>query len=90
MFGWNGTILRIDLTKGKISKQPLVRRTARDFIGGRGLNIKTLFDEIEPGIDPLGPQNVLCLSSGPLTGTPLCLTSSARADIHNFDILSFP
>lgn len=74
MFGWNGTILRVDLTKGNISKQPLDKRIARDFIGGRGLNIKTLFDEIEPGIDPLSPQNVLCLSSGPLTGTPLSMT----------------
>lgn len=74
MFGWNGTILRVDLTKGNISKQPLDKRIARDFIGGRGLNIKILFDEIEPGIDPLSPQNVLCLSSGPLTGTPLSMT----------------
>lgn len=75
MFGWNGTILRVDLTKGKASKQPLNRRVARDLIGGRGLAIKTLFDEIEPGIDPLGPRNVLCLSLGPLTGTILPLTS---------------
>ena len=31
MFGWNGTILRADLTKGKILKQPLEKRTAQDF-----------------------------------------------------------
>ncbi|UCH38387.1 MAG: aldehyde ferredoxin oxidoreductase family protein [Candidatus Bathyarchaeota archaeon] len=75
MFGWNGTILRVDLTKGAISKQPLDKRVARDYLGGRGLNIKTLFEEVKPGIDPLSPQNVLCLSSGPFTGTPLALTS---------------
>jgi hypothetical protein len=42
---------------------------------GRGLNSKTLFDEVKPCIDPLGQENVLCLAPGPLTGTPLGLTS---------------
>lgn len=75
MYGWRGTILRVDLTKNEITKQPLKKAVARNFIGGRGLNSKTLFDEVKPGIDPLGPENVLCLAPGPLTGTPLGLTS---------------
>ncbi len=75
MYGWRGTILRIDLTKNEITKQPLNETIVRDFIGGRGLNSKTLFDEVKPGIDPLDPENVLCLAPGPLTGTPLGLTS---------------
>jgi aldehyde:ferredoxin oxidoreductase len=75
MYGWRGTILRIDLTKNEITKQPLDETIVRNFIGGRGMNSKTLFDEIKPGIDPLGPENVLCLAPGPLTGTPLGLTS---------------
>jgi aldehyde:ferredoxin oxidoreductase len=75
MYGWRGTILRVDLTKEKITKSPVDERVVRDFIGGRGLNSKTLFDEVKPGIDPLGPENVLCLAPGPLSGTPLPLTS---------------
>jgi aldehyde:ferredoxin oxidoreductase len=75
MHGWRGTILRVDLTREKITKQPLDEAIARDFIGGRGFNSKTLFDEIKPGIDPLGPENVLCLAPGPLSGTPLGMTS---------------
>ncbi len=75
MYGWMETILRVDLTGEKVTKQPLDESVARDFIGGRGLNSLTLFKEVKPGIDPLGPENVLCLSSGPLTGTPLSLTS---------------
>lgn len=75
MHGWNGVVLRVDLTKGKVVKQPLDKEAAKNFIGGRGLNSKVLFDEIKPGIDPLGPENVLCLSSGPFTGTSLSLTS---------------
>ena len=75
MYGWRGTILRIDLTKNEITKQPLDETIVRNFIGGRGLNSKTLFDEVKPGIDPLDPENVMCLAPGPLTGTPLGLTS---------------
>jgi aldehyde:ferredoxin oxidoreductase len=75
MHGWRGTILRVDLTKEKVTKQPLDESVVRDFIGGRGLNSKTLFDEVKPGIDPLGPENVLCLAAGPLSGTSLGLTS---------------
>ncbi len=75
MYGWRGTILRVDLTREKITRQPLDESVARDFIGGRGFNSKTLFEEVKPGIDPLSPENVLCLAPGPLSGTPLGLTS---------------
>jgi aldehyde:ferredoxin oxidoreductase len=75
MYGWMGKILRVDLTKGKILKKQLDRKVARGFIGGRGLNTKVLFDEVPAGIDPLGPKNVICLSSGPLTGTHFNLSS---------------
>jgi len=75
MYGWRGTVLRVDLTRGKITKQPLDKEVAAKFIGGRGLNAKVLFDEVKAGIDPLGPENILCLSSGPLTGTSVSLSS---------------
>jgi len=75
MKGWRGTIIRVDLTNEKITKQPLNELVAKDFIGGRGLNSKTLFDEVKPGIDPLSSENVLCLAPGPFSGTQLRLTS---------------
>ena len=75
MYGWRGTVLRVDLTREKITKQPLDKEVAAKFIGGRGLNIKVLFDEVKPGIDPLSPENILCFSSGPLTGTSVSLSS---------------
>ncbi|MFX0195338.1 MAG: aldehyde ferredoxin oxidoreductase family protein [Candidatus Hodarchaeota archaeon] len=73
-YGWAGTILRVDLTKEQPTKQPLTKELAYNFLGGRGFNIKTLWDEIRPGTDPLGPENVLCLAIGPMNGTimPLC------------------
>ncbi len=63
MFGYMGKILRVDLTDRKVSEQTLDEETARKFIGGRGLGAKILYDEVEPGIDPLGPENRLIISS---------------------------
>ncbi len=87
MYGWWGTVLRVDLTREKVVKQPLDKETAVKFIGGRGLNSKVLFDEIKPGIDPLGPENVICLSSGPLTGTSVGLSS--RIEVSTLSPLSY-
>ncbi len=75
MKGWNGTVLHVDLSEEKVEKEPLDEEIAENYIGGRGLNIKTLFEEVEPGIDPLSPKNVVCLSVGPFTGTLLPQTS---------------
>ncbi len=67
--GWTGTILRVNLSNGSVSKEPLDRQMARAYIGGRGLATKILYDEIDPKLDPLGPANTLVLVTGPLTGT---------------------
>ena len=75
MYGWKGTVLRVDLLRNEVTEQPLDESVAKNFIGGRGLNSKTLFDAVKPGTDPLSPENVLCFAPGPLTGTPLGLTS---------------
>ncbi|WP_373499363.1 aldehyde ferredoxin oxidoreductase family protein [Desulfococcus sp.] len=75
MNGWSNTVLRVDLTRGAIDKVSLDPDTARRFLGGRGFNSKTLFDEIPPGIDPLSPENVVCFGAGPLSGTGVPLSS---------------
>jgi len=40
-----------------------------NVIGGRGLNSTRLYDELKRDIDPLGPENLLLIGVGPLTGT---------------------
>jgi aldehyde:ferredoxin oxidoreductase len=40
MFGWMGTILRVDLTSGKIVKQPLSEALGCNYAGGRGINLR--------------------------------------------------
>ena len=66
--GYAGTILRVDLTDGNIQKQPLPRELAEDYLGGRGFVARVLFDELPPDADPLGPDNLFIIASGPLTG----------------------
>ncbi|MBI5441933.1 MAG: aldehyde ferredoxin oxidoreductase family protein [Deltaproteobacteria bacterium] len=69
MHGWNGKVLRVDLTRGKVSAEALDPRTARDYIGGRGLGIHYLNREVDPACDPFSPENLLVMATGPLTGT---------------------
>jgi aldehyde:ferredoxin oxidoreductase len=64
-----GRILRIDLSKKKISSQPLTNEQAELFLGGRGLGAEILFRELPRGIGPLSPENKLIFATGPLTGT---------------------
>ncbi|MEM3755241.1 MAG: aldehyde ferredoxin oxidoreductase N-terminal domain-containing protein, partial [Candidatus Bathyarchaeia archaeon] len=68
-YGYAGRILRIDLSKQKIVKAELNKSLAKAFIGGRGINSKILFDEVNPGIDAFSPENLLIFGTGPATGT---------------------
>ena len=67
-FGWAGTVLRIDLTKGKVVKVPLSSYFMKYFIGGRGVNSRVLYAEVGPEVDPLSPENRLIFGVGPLDG----------------------
>ncbi len=75
-----GQILDIDLTTNtwKLAEYP--PDLARKYLGGRGLNVHFLYDHLPVDIDPLGPQNLLILSCGLLTGT--AAPSSARLHIN--------
>lgn len=68
-FGYQGVILRVNLTEGTIKKEALNIDDAYKFIGGRGLGTKIFMDEVNPKIDPLSIDNKLIFMTGPLTGT---------------------
>jgi len=68
-FGWMGIVLRVDLSSRKIVKEPLEKELQLKYCGGRGLNTKFLYDELKPGIDPLGPDNKIIFGTGPCCGT---------------------
>jgi len=67
--GYAGQILQVDLTTGKVTRNPLEEDLARSYIGGFGINAKLAYDHLPPRVDPLSPQNVVILGAGPLIGT---------------------
>lgn len=73
--GYMGKLLRVNLTTGNIKEEDLNEGWMKQYLGGRGVASKILMDELEPGIDPLSPQNKLVFITGPLTGTVIPTTS---------------
>src|SRR5512136_2116858 len=69
MYGWIGNILRINLTTGSVSKEPLEPQIAHRFLGGRGLGTYIMSQEVSPATDPFSPANELIFAAGPLSGT---------------------
>jgi aldehyde:ferredoxin oxidoreductase len=64
-----GTLLRVDLSSRTIEKQALTEHLRLNYVGGRGINVKILFEEVGPDVDPLSPENRLIFGAGPLSGT---------------------
>ncbi len=69
MRGWRGKVLRVDLSMGELREENLNPNVAKDYIGGRGLGIYYLNREVNPACNPLSPENLLIMATGPLTGT---------------------
>ena len=89
LFGYHGIILEINLTSRKIKKIPLSIDDIEKFIGGRGLGMKILWDNIKkPGIDPLSPGNPLIFIPGPFSGFPI--PSASRTCVVTKSPCTFP
>lgn len=70
MAGWMDNIAEVDLSSDEVRFWNLGAEEREKFIGGRGIGAKLLYQNLEPGIDALGQDNILIISVGPLTGTP--------------------
>jgi len=77
--GYNGKILRVNLSDGSISVEEPDDKFYRRYFGGTGFTGYYLLKELEPGIDPLGPDNKLIFSAGVITGIPCA--GSARSGV---------
>jgi aldehyde:ferredoxin oxidoreductase len=69
--GWTGKILRVDLTKGTSSIESIPEDWMRDYVGGRGLADRYMYEEVDPTVEPYAPENKMIFATGPLTGTPV-------------------
>jgi len=72
--GYVGKILHVDLSSGEMLEESLPDEFYRKYLSGAGLAARILFDRIPKGADPLGPDNVLGIVSGLLTGTGALMT----------------
>jgi aldehyde:ferredoxin oxidoreductase len=70
MYGWHGRILRVNLADGSIREETFSEEVARKYFGARGLAIKVLLEGMDPQADPLSPEALLVMATGPLTSTP--------------------
>ena len=66
---WARKILRVNLTKGTVTNEPLNMAWAAQYLGSRGLASKYLSEEVDPKVDPLSAENRIIWATGPLTGT---------------------
>ncbi len=69
MNGYMGKILDVDLNTSRLADRSIDEKTARKFLGGKGLGLTIIYDELKPDVDPLGPDNIIVFATGPATGT---------------------
>lgn len=76
---WTKKILRVDLTEGTCTSEPLNMQWAADYLGQRGLATKYFTEEVDPNVDPLSADNKMIMATGPLTGT--CASTGGRYSV---------
>jgi aldehyde:ferredoxin oxidoreductase len=69
--GYMGKLLWVNLSTGEIKDEIPDESLYRNFVGGYGIGVRILYSRMKPNADALGPDNILGLISGPLTGTQI-------------------
>ena len=77
-YGWTGTEIEVDLSRGKIEKQPGDPKLVENYLGGKGINAKILWDRVPPEIDAFSPDNLLIIGACLLPG---------YADAHDLNLV---
>lgn len=83
--GYHGKILHVDLTDGKFRVEEPGEAFYRKYMGGSAMAMYYLLKEMPPGVDPLGPDNVLVLALSVLTGAAISgqsrMTAAAKSPL---------
>lgn len=77
--GYMGKVLQIDLSGKKIGEYPFSDEDRKKYLGGKIMAAKILYDELKVGIDAFDEDNIVVVSTGPMTGTNA--PSSSRFNI---------
>ncbi len=80
MKGHRGTVLRIDLTSGSVSREELPPQPVDRYLGGKGLGTCLNFLENSVKIDAFSPENRMILVAGPAGGTSV--PTATRAGLY--------
>ena len=72
---YQGKVLRLDLSAGTSTVEPLNMEWAERYIGGKGLLLRYMWDEVPPQVDPWAPENPVILMTGPFAGTNVSTAS---------------
>lgn len=67
--GYTGKMARVDLSKGQIFYEEISEQRIEKWIGGTGLGVKVLYEEVPSGVTWSDPENRLVIASGPLEGS---------------------
>ncbi|HTX54903.1 MAG TPA: aldehyde ferredoxin oxidoreductase family protein [Candidatus Baltobacteraceae bacterium] len=76
---FNGKLLRVNLTEGTTATEDVPVLVSRMYLGGAAMAVYLLHRELKPGVDPLGPDNVLVFTACPTNGSPISGTSRFTA-----------
>jgi aldehyde:ferredoxin oxidoreductase len=74
-YGYMGRILFVDLTNRRVHEEDLTEELTRGYVGGYGIGVRVIYERMKVGADPLGPDNILGIGTGPFTGCGLISTS---------------
>lgn len=69
MYGYAGRIAKVDLTTGRVEDYPFSDRERELFLGGKIMAAKIIYDSLSQKVDPLSPENIIVISTSPLTGS---------------------
>ena len=72
---YQGKVLRLDLSTGTSTVEPLNMEWAERYIGGKGLLLRYMWDEVPPKVDPWAPESPVILMTGPFAGTNMSTAS---------------
>lgn len=86
MYGYTGSIAKVNLSSGEVSDYPFSRQDREKYVGGKILAAKIIYDSVGERVDPLSEENLVVISTSPLTGSSA--PCSSRFNVSTFSPLT--
>ncbi|MFH1931505.1 MAG: aldehyde ferredoxin oxidoreductase N-terminal domain-containing protein [Pseudomonadota bacterium] len=84
--GYLGRILYVDLSNGNMKEEAPDEMLLKDFIGGYGLGARIIYSRQKANVDPMGPENLFGILTGPLSGTPAIIQRNRLKEVIDYEI----